>query len=80
MLYHGKAGTGEPAGEITRPRTGTDPAIHNRSSQLGDQIQAGQTRIYMVGYRDKSAALATNCNSAAATSNSTQGISVVWGP
>jgi hypothetical protein len=79
MLYHGKAGTGEPAGQITRPRA-TDPAIHTRSAQLGDQIQAGQTRIYMVGYRDKSAAMATHCNSASATSNSTQGVSVVWGP
>jgi hypothetical protein len=80
MLYHGKAGTGEPAGQITRPRAGTDPAIHTRSATLGSPIQSGQTRIYMVGYRDKAAALATHCNSAAKTSNSTQGVSVVWGP
>ena len=79
MLYHGKAGTGEPAGQITRPRV-ADPAVHTRSAQLGDHIQAGQTRIYMAGYRDKSAALAAHCNSSSATSNSTQGISVVWGP
>ena len=80
MLYHGKAGTGEPAGQITRPRAGRDTAIHTRSTQLGDQIQAGQTRIYMAGYRDKAASLAAHCNSATATINSTQGVSVVWGP
>jgi hypothetical protein len=80
MLYKGKAGTGEPAGQITRPRAGTDPEVHARSATLGDPIAAGSTRIYMVGYRDKSAALASNCNNPLSTMNSTQGISVVWGP
>ena len=79
-LYHGNAGTGEPVGQITRPRTGTDPDVHTRSAALGDTLTAGVTRFYMVGYRDKNARLASNCNSSQATKNATQGVSVVWGP
>ena len=79
-LYHGNAGTGEPLGQITRPRPGTDPDVHTRSATLGDTLTAGVTRFYMVGYRDKNARLAGNCGSSQSTKNSTQGVQVVWGP
>jgi len=80
ILYVGNAGTGEPMGQITRPRTGVDPEVHVRSATLGDPITSGQTRYYMAAYRDKNAAAAANCNNAAMTFNSTQGIAIVWGP
>ena len=80
MLYHGNAGTGEPQGQITRPRLGTDPDVHSRSAQLGDVISAGQTRYYMTGYRDKKAANIPNCNDPTSTFNASQGVAVVWGP
>ncbi len=79
-LYHGNAGTGEPQGQITRPRLGTDPDVHTRSGQLGDIISAGQTRYYMTGYRDKKASNIPNCNDPTKTFNATQGVAVVWGP
>ncbi len=79
-LYHGNAGTGEPMGQITRPRPGVDPDVHTRAATLGDTITAGVTRFYMVGYRDKNAHLAGNCGSSQSTKNATQGVSVVWGP
>jgi hypothetical protein len=41
MLYHGMSGTGEPMGQITRPRTGIDPSITARSATLGNPIAAG---------------------------------------
>jgi hypothetical protein len=78
-LYHGNAGTGEPMGQITRPGA-SDPSVSTRSAALGDTITAGLTRFYMVGYRDKNAHLAGNCGSSQATKNSTQGVSIVWGP
>lgn len=80
MLYHGQAGTGEPMGQITRPRPGTDPDVHTRSAALGDTITAGSSRFYMVGYRDKDARLAGHCGSSQSTKNSTQGVEVAWGP
>ena len=80
VLYHGNAGTGEPNGQITRPRLGTDPEVHDRSAALGDVITAGSSRHYFVGYRDKNARLAGNCGSSQATKNSTQGVTIVWGP
>lgn len=80
MLYHGQSGTGEPAGQITRPRTGIDPTVHDRSAQLGNPIQSGQLRFYQVAYRDKKAAAVQNCNDPTATFNSTQGLIVVWTP
>lgn len=79
-LFNGIAGTGEPMGQITRPRTGVDPEVHAQSATKGDTITAGSTRYYMVGYRDKDARLAGNCGSSQSTKNSTQGVSVVWGP
>jgi hypothetical protein len=80
VLYNGHAGSGEPMGQITRPRTGTDPEVHVRSAAMGDPISSGQTRYYMAAYRDKNAASAANCNNAALTFNATQGIAIVWGP
>jgi hypothetical protein len=80
MLFHGQAGSGEPLGQITRPRLGTDPTVSARSAQLGDTITAGSSRFYMVGYRDKDARLAGNCGSSLSTKNSTQGVEIAWGP
>jgi hypothetical protein len=80
MLYHGHAGTGEPQGQITRPLVGIDPAVHSRSAALGDSIAAGGTRYYMAGYRDPKASSVANCNDSNKTFNSSQGVSVVWGP
>lgn len=80
ILYFGNAGTGEPMGQITRPRAGVDPEVHARSAALGDPISSGQTRYYMAAYRDKTASSAANCNNALLTFNSTQGIAIVWGP
>lgn len=80
VLYHGNAGTGEPNGQITRPRTGLDPEVHVQSALLGDTIAAGQTRFYMTGYRDKKAASIPNCNDQTKTFNASQGVAVVWGP
>jgi hypothetical protein len=80
MLYHGNAGVGEPQGQITRPRVGLDPEVHVQSALLGDTLTAGVTRFYMTGYRDKKAAQIQNCNDPTKTFNSTQGVSVVWGP
>lgn len=80
VLYFGNAGTGEPMGQITRPRAGVDPEVHARSAALGDTISSGETRFYMASYRDKNAAAAANCNNPVLTFNSTQGIAIVWGP
>jgi hypothetical protein len=78
--HYGNAGTGEPNGQITRPRTGLDPEVHVQSALLGDTIAAGQTRFYMTGYRDKKAASIPNCNDQTKTFNASQGVAVVWGP
>ena len=80
LLYHGNAGTGEPNGQITRPRTGLDPEVHVQSALMGDTISAGQTRFYMVGYRDKKASSIPNCNDPTKTFNASQGVAIVWGP
>ena len=80
MLYHGQSGTGEPMGQITRPRAGIDMNVHDRSAQLGNPIQAGQLRFYQCGYRDKKAASIPNCNDPTKTFNATQGLIVVWTP
>lgn len=80
MLYHGMSGTGEPMGQITRPRTGIDPTVHDRSAALGNPIAAGQPRFYMVAYRDKKAANIANCNDPTKTFNATQGVIILWNP
>jgi hypothetical protein len=80
MLYSGHAGTGEPQGQITRPRTGLDAEVHVASALKGDVIAAAQTRYYMTGYRDKKASSIPNCNDPTKTFNSSQGVAVVWGP
>ncbi len=80
MLYHGESGTGEPMGQITRPRPGVDPTVHDRSAQLGSPIAAGSLRFYQAAYRDKKAAAAANCNDPTKTFNMTQGLIVVWMP
>jgi len=80
MLYHGMSGTGEPMGQITRPRTGIDPSITARSATLGNPIAAGQPRFYMVAYRDKKAANIANCNDPTKTFNATQGVIILWQP
>jgi hypothetical protein len=80
MLYHGMSGTGEPMGQITRPRAGIDPSVTTRSAQLGFPIAAGQPRFYMVAYRDKKAANIANCNDPTKTFNATQGLFLIWNP
>ena len=80
MLYSGHAGTGEPQGQITRPRTGLDAEVHVASALKGDVITAAETRYYMTAYRDKKASSIPNCNDNTKTFNSSQGVAVVWGP
>ena len=64
------------AGSITAPQTG-DPAVHLRSAQRGDPIQAGQSRFYAVYYRDPN--IPFPCDSSR-NFNITQTQGVLWGP
>ena len=65
-------------GTIVAPNLGAgDPSVSARSAALGDAIQAGQTRVYLVAYRDP--VVLGNCG-AAATFNATQSGLVAWRP
>ena len=69
---------GASAGSVTMPDFGAgDPSVSARSAALGDTIQAGQSRWYLVLYRD-----ATVLGGCPATSifNATQTVQVTWGP
>lgn len=63
-------------GSITAP-VGGDPTVSARSAALGDPISAGQSRFYMVHYRDPN--ILGGCP-AASTINATQTGRVVWAP
>ncbi len=66
------------AGSIVAPQFGAgDPSISARSASLGDPIQIGETRWYLVYYRDPT--VLGSCP-AASTFNCTQGGSVSWQP
>jgi Tol biopolymer transport system component len=63
-------------GSITAPNFGAgDPPVSARSSALGDTIQAGQSRWYLVYYRDP---IVLGGCPAASTFNATQTGQVVW--
>ncbi|MBK7642824.1 MAG: PD40 domain-containing protein [Planctomycetes bacterium] len=65
-------------GSITAPDLGAgDPTVSLRSAQLGAPIQAGETRLFLVYYRD--ATVLGGCP-AADTFNSTQTGVVTWWP
>jgi Tol biopolymer transport system component len=61
-------------GSITAPTAG-DPTVSSRSSALGDVISAGQSRWYLVYYRDP--IVLGGCPSSS-TFNATQTIAVAW--
>jgi Tol biopolymer transport system component len=61
-------------GSITAP-SGADPTVSARSATLGDVIQAGQSRWYLVYYRDP---IVLGGCPAASTFNATQTGQVVW--
>jgi Tol biopolymer transport system component len=64
------------AGSITAPNFGAgDPKVSVRSAALGDTIQAGQSRWYLVYYRDP---IVLGGCPAASTFNATQTGQVVW--
>ncbi len=63
-------------GSIRAPGAG-EPTISVRSAQLGDPIQPGATRYYLVHYRDP--LVAGGC-SAASTFNATPTASIEWWP
>jgi Tol biopolymer transport system component len=64
------------AGSITAPDFGAgDPTVSARSATLGDVIQAGQSRWYLVYYRDP--IVLSGCP-ASSTFNATQTGQVVW--
>jgi len=63
-------------GSITAPGAG-DPTISARSAALADPISAGQSRFYLVFYRDPT--VLGGCP-AASTFNATQGGRVTWSP
>jgi hypothetical protein len=63
-------------GSITAP-AGAEPSVSARSAALGDPIAAGQSRFYLVFYRDPT--LLGGCP-AASTFNATQGGRVRWAP
>jgi len=66
------------AGGITAPDLGAgDPAVSTRSAALGDVIQAGQSRWYLVYYRDP---IVLGGCSASSTFNATQTGQVTWWP
>ena len=63
-------------GSITAPDFGVgDPTVSARSTTLGDAIQAGQSRWYLVYYRDPT--VLGGCP-AASTFNATQTGQVAW--
>jgi len=62
------------AGSIVAPGIG-DPSVSARSAALGDTIVAGQTRWYLVYYRDPS--VLGGCP-ASSTFNATQGQAISW--
>jgi hypothetical protein len=64
------------AGSIVAPGMG-DPTVSARSAALGDTIVAGQTRWYLVYYRDPT--VHGGCPSSS-TFNATQGQSIAWQP
>jgi hypothetical protein len=65
-------------GSITAPNFGTgDPTVSARSTTLGDVIQPGQSRWYLVYYRDP--VVLGGCP-AASTFNATQSGQVTWWP
>jgi hypothetical protein len=61
-------------GSITAP-SGSDPDIPTRSASLGDPISAGQSRWYLVYYRD---AIVLGGCPAASTFNDTNTVEVHW--
>jgi hypothetical protein len=61
-------------GSITAP-SGADPSISARSAALGDVISAGQSRYYLVYYRDP--IVLGGCPSSS-TFNATQTGQVAW--
>jgi hypothetical protein len=63
-------------GSITAPAAG-DPSVTVRSAAIGDPISGGQSRFYLVYYRDP--IVAGGCGTAL-TFNGTQGGTVVWNP
>jgi len=63
-------------GSITAPGAG-DPTISARSAARGSPISAGQSRFYLVYYRDP--VVLGGCP-AANTFNGTQGGRVIWAP
>jgi hypothetical protein len=66
------------AGSITAPDFGSgDPSVSARSATLGDVIQAGQSRGYLVDYRDPS--VLGGCP-ASSTFHATQTEGVTWWP
>jgi hypothetical protein len=70
---YAKAASG---GSITAPDFGAgDPSVSARSAALGDLIQPGQSRWYLVYYRDP---LVLGGCPAASTFNTTQGGGVAW--
>ena len=63
-------------GSITAPDSGAgDPTVSSRSASLGDVIQAGESRWYLVYYRDP---IVLGSCPAARTFNATQSGSVLW--
>jgi hypothetical protein len=64
------------SGSIVAPAPG-DPAVSARSAALGDTIVAGQTRWYLVYYRDPNVLGGCPVSS---TFNATQGQAIAWQP
>jgi hypothetical protein len=63
-------------GSITAPDFGLgDPTVHARSAALGDLIQAGESRWYLVYYRDPT--VLGGCPSSS-TFNATQTGRIDW--
>jgi hypothetical protein len=66
------------AGSITAPNLAQgDPSVSTRSAALGDPIQAGTSRWYLVYYRDP--LVLAGCP-ASSTFNATQTGRVTWMP
>jgi hypothetical protein len=64
-------------GGVVSAPVGSDPSIHVRSAALGDTIDPGSSRYYMVYYRDPT--VLGGC-SAGSTFNATQGGAYCWAP
>jgi Tol biopolymer transport system component len=65
------------SGSITAPNSGAgDPTVSARSTALGDAISSGQSRFYLVYYRDP--IVLGGCPSASSF-NATQTVRVIWG-